>query len=357
MPVNTQWLFHLSLQKDELLSSWLVRVAFAHGCDPLTLTGCLWPGERVWTIDLDKNLPLPLLMQLASVAQLPSNALYNASLQPIIQHISRSDDTIHKSVSWILSLGTRNRKHTGGLQICPRCLAEKTPVYYRRSWRIAWTIYCPEHHCTLIDCCPACYSAIQPHRLTIPNDNIAACAVCGLDLSTIAPKRCLSDNALHFQNTADQFLSNGSAELNNVSIPLPQWFSLANNYIHLLRQVLRSDNKNACHFLAEIGININAARYPQNGLSFELCRTNDRINLLNDVNILLGLTPNEIISLICKHNVSKSAFNVDSIFPRSTTHEININKKTRNTHTFKSVGRVKSKDAVIRQWNRLLRKI
>ena len=138
MSANTQWLFHLPLQKDELLSSWLVRVAFAHGCDPLTLAGCLWPRERVWTIDLDRNLPLPLFMQLASVAQLPSDALYNASLQPIIQHISRSDNTIHKSASWILSLGSRNRKHTGGLQICPRCLAETTPVYYQRSWRIAY---------------------------------------------------------------------------------------------------------------------------------------------------------------------------------------------------------------------------
>ena len=223
--------------------------------------------------------------------------------------------------------------------------------------RIAWTVYCPEHRCLLFDRCPVCHSAIQPHRLTIPNNNIAACAVCGFDLSTITQKRCISDNALHFQNTANQFLSTGSAELNNVLIPLPQWFSLANCYIHLLRQVFRSDNKAACHFLAEIGINIKSARYPENGLSFELCRTDDRVNLLNDVNILLGLTHHEVISLLQKHNVSKSAFDIDNIFPSAITRGENTNKKTKNTHTSKSLGQVKSKEAVIRQWNRLLRKI
>ena len=357
MSANAQWLFHLPLLKDELLSSWLVRVAFAHGCDPLTLTGCLWPEERVWTTDIDRSLSLSHLAHLSSIAHIPLDILTNATLKPLIQQISGTEDTIHNTAAWILSLGSRNRKHKGGLQICPLCLEEAESAYYQRSWRKAWYIYCPNHHCMLVDRCPACHSAIQPHRLNIPDCHLTACALCGFDLSAIKPDFNVKKIAINFQNNAESFIAQGHAELNQAAIPLSQWFSLASHYIHLIRHAYRSDDKPINHFLSELGINTESVRYPENGLAFELCRTEERVNLLNDVSQLLDHSPNKIIGIADKYNISKSIFDIEKILYISESEGLSQNQIGRKKQPSKSIVQVKSKIAVIRMWNRLLRKI
>lgn len=52
--VRPIWTIPVDLQSDELLSSWLVRVALENGCDPLALTAALWPSRRAWSSDIDR---------------------------------------------------------------------------------------------------------------------------------------------------------------------------------------------------------------------------------------------------------------------------------------------------------------
>ena len=355
MSANAQWLFHLPILDDELLSSWLVRTAFAHGCDPLVLTGCLWPNQRVWTKDLDRSLSIEALSQLADVSHKTLNTIQNATLNPLIDRIHYPKQ-IHKGMaSWILPLGTRNRHHTGGLQICPLCLQNDEVMFYRKSWRKAWYICCPIHQIRLIDRCPACQAAIQPHRLTSINHHMAECAVCNFNLLEVKNDSSSALSQLLIQRNFDTFIHNGAAQCQDMEMSLPQWFTLASHYIHFLRQTYRTRNKASVNFLNELGIDILSASYPINGLPFETCTIDDRDVLLQDAFILLKIHPKNMIYLMESHKISPSIWNYPILLSLQEENK-NLNKK-QNHSRHASVRRDKTKSAVLRMWYQLLRKI
>jgi hypothetical protein len=43
---------HFKPKDDELLSSWVVRLAFAHGRKPYSFSSILWPGRNFWEADI-----------------------------------------------------------------------------------------------------------------------------------------------------------------------------------------------------------------------------------------------------------------------------------------------------------------
>ncbi|MGH9962017.1 MAG: TniQ family protein, partial [Pyrinomonadaceae bacterium] len=50
---GTLWPVHLKPQEDELLSSWLARLALAHGQTVATFTYRVWPGRILVGRDVD----------------------------------------------------------------------------------------------------------------------------------------------------------------------------------------------------------------------------------------------------------------------------------------------------------------
>lgn len=350
-----QWLFHLPILDDELLSSWLVRTAFAHGCDPLVLTGCLWPNQRVWTKDLDRSLSIGALSQLADVSHKTLNTIQNATLNPLIDRI-HFPKQIHKGMaSWILPLGTRNRHHTGGLQICPLCLRNDEVMFYRKSWRTAWYICCPIHQSRLIDRCPACQAAIQPHRLTSINHHMAECAVCNFNLLEIINDSSSAISQLLIQKEFDNFITDGTAKCKNMEMSLPHWFTLASHYIHFLRQTYRTKNKFSVNFLNDLGIDILSAGYPTNGLPFETCSISERGIILQDTFKLLQKSPSNIISLMENHKISPAIWNYPIYLSLQEEDQEPNKKKNHSRHP--RVQMNKTKSAVLRMWYQLLRKI
>ncbi|MCW2286844.1 hypothetical protein M2323_004653 [Rhodoblastus acidophilus] len=151
-----RWPAPVQPQTDELLSSWLNRLALAHGLPPRAFGSALGLGGRAWSGRLDLAPPAALLDLLARRTGLAAEAIAALSFRDFAAR------------EMLLPLRTRvsprskDRWRATWLQACPRCLAEDQYPYFRRAWRLATTIFCMRHVRRLIDRCPACGQALVP---------------------------------------------------------------------------------------------------------------------------------------------------------------------------------------------------
>ena len=54
---GTLWPAHPKPLPDELLSSWMVRIAGQHGLKLHTFASAVWPGISIWNRDIDRSGP------------------------------------------------------------------------------------------------------------------------------------------------------------------------------------------------------------------------------------------------------------------------------------------------------------
>lgn len=137
--------------QDELLLSWLARVAARYGAKPLELMvylagqGARGAGAR----QVDDVAPdMGLLRLWAKACRIDPERLRRRSLA------SRYPD---RSRDWFL---------TETVPVCPACfdadIAAGRDAYLRRNWRLAEQVVCPAHRTMLLDHCPACRGRLRP---------------------------------------------------------------------------------------------------------------------------------------------------------------------------------------------------
>lgn len=73
------------IMEDELLSSWLVRTALAHGCAPLALAGIVWPGWRAFCGDLDRGMSAERAGSLARLAGCTASQVQSCCLGSFVE--------------------------------------------------------------------------------------------------------------------------------------------------------------------------------------------------------------------------------------------------------------------------------
>ncbi len=184
------WPAHPHPYHDELLSSWLVRIAHANGVKVQTFCTHEFRGDKeVWNRDVDRLAPAWLV---EAMALKTGTALHRAWDTTLLGYEGKLYDRYHSAsqLRWILPLQLYHRKRRGyGIQYCPSCLAETCEPYYRRSWRVALFAFCPRHDVLLLDRCPNCGAGIAFHRLELGKPNIVdtvslqCCWACGFDLT------------------------------------------------------------------------------------------------------------------------------------------------------------------------------
>jgi hypothetical protein len=191
------WPNHLKPLPDELASSWLVRLAHAHGYKSEQLCRILLGREKpMWNRDIDKELSDELRVSLKQVTAVTDLVLDEIGL---IAYQGRLSEHVFANgiTRWILPAGIWHRKRRiPGLMCCPLCLATDKIPYYRRSWRLSFVTVCCRHHVELIDECTDCHAPITPHRVDVgkagffPRKNVfVKCSSCGKDLRTVLPQR------------------------------------------------------------------------------------------------------------------------------------------------------------------------
>lgn len=355
--VTYKWVCDTHLTPDELFSSWLVRYALNQGCDPLTLTGELWPSWRVWAIDLDRS-PYPnQIKTLTQNIDVPSDYFDSAFLKTQIQSVNLSNLKTRSNWGWLLSYGSRNRRHYGGLQFCPVCLSE-SDAYYKKQWRFAWHTVCVKHQCQLIDACPKCNSPIQPNLLEAIDRKINLCSRCKYDLSHSQQSQANSD-ILKFQLHADSTLESGSTYYHKHMLTTAEWFSLIRYFITLFRYSIFQEK--VVNFTAELGIKGFSVIQPATGLSFELLPNHERAALLKYAWLLSQIDIWKINTALQNNRISLSLLDKSYKPPPSkirtlfftlpTTNRQRISPKKLNTH------KPKSKKEVLRMYERLIRKL
>ncbi|OGX91498.1 TniQ family protein [Hymenobacter coccineus] len=181
---------------DELLSSWLTRLAHDHLMKTYTFGKLLFPTSSLWNRNLDMAAPELVLQTLAGrtttpLARIRETALRRYEGRLYLQHHANT------STKWILPLGVYHRTHRHcGLLFCPSCLkADGDTPYFRTHWRLALAQVCTRCGVYLHDRCPACTQPVTFFRVelgrksALPDTPISHCFRCGLDLATV-PAEC-----------------------------------------------------------------------------------------------------------------------------------------------------------------------
>ena len=175
---------------DELLSSWLVRLAHGHGLKVQTFCNLIFGNRlQVWNRDIDRLGPNWLVNELSARTGKPLAMAYGTTLRAyegwLYPRFKASG-----ALQWIQTLKMYHRKFEGfGLQYCPQCLREAPEPYFRKSWRVAFNTICIRHQCMLRDRCPNCGKGVAFHRRDMGHgdvvvaDSIAGCHQCGFELS------------------------------------------------------------------------------------------------------------------------------------------------------------------------------
>lgn len=198
------WPIRYKPKDDELLSSWLIRLAHGMGLKVQTLCNLEFGNRRqVWNRDIDRLGPPWLLETLSRRTGTPLHVVQRTTLRPY-EGILYRQYKYSGVLPWVLGLQMYHRVWQGnGLQYCPACLAEDETCYYRRSWRLALNTICLRHRCLLLDRCPDCDAGVAFIRTELGRPDIdefpglSTCHACSRDLrqaSSSAPS-CLDGEA------------------------------------------------------------------------------------------------------------------------------------------------------------------
>lgn len=176
---------------DELLSSWLVRLARGHGLRVQTFCNLMFGNQlQVWNRDIDRLGPDWIVDVLAErtgtpieIARATTLRSYEGRLYPVFRTSG--------SLQWVTTLQMFHRTRQGfGMQYCPKCLLEDQIPYFRKEWRVAFVTTCSRHQCMLRDRCVACGAGVAFHRGDMGNlqgqhrESIADCFACGASLAS-----------------------------------------------------------------------------------------------------------------------------------------------------------------------------
>lgn len=271
------WPAHPKPLPDELLSSWIVRIAAANGVKLNTLTRQLFgPDLTPWNRDIDRNAPEWLLRVICARTGVPRERAVRATLHGYQGRVFPKA-LLSGQLRWILPVKVWGSTRLGyGVQYCPLCLAEGQEPYFRRAWRVGFYTFCPIHHVMLQDACPACGAAVALHRRDIGKNidesrALSHCHVCQYDYragpSSIVS--CYDVNCLDRHDKLLRKLQRGDAYLK---------FDI--EYLSVLHQlckviVSRSNGEALLRYVAKM-MGVEVSELQRGGRAFEAHRIDGR---------------------------------------------------------------------------------
>jgi hypothetical protein len=251
------WPVHPCRLPDELLSSWLIRIAQAHGLKLHTFTHRAFPGYSIWNRDIDKTAADGLIKIISQRTGRTFSEVYQSTLKSLEGYLFET--LISGNTKWLLPIGVYHRKRKrNGIAACPLCLVEDTTPYFRRLWRIGFTVVCTKHSVWMIDECPVCKSPISFHRNDFEHKYIATkksmniCYSCGFDYTNTEPKIETDPIFLTFLNNLEKTLNKGYIALDDKIVYSHLYFYVLHQLVKLisinkhgikLRQLLESESE------------------------------------------------------------------------------------------------------------------
>lgn len=291
---------------DELLTSWLVRLAWSNG----QRLGRFWMkrlgGQRIlWHMDPDRGFFTPLIQVLADKTNISFERAIDTTFRTYEGKIFESFQKLGM-INWILPIRrniTTWANH--GQQYCPQCLITDENPYFRRRWRLSFSVVCPEHRILLLDSCYKCGGPVTYHESEFINgvfsieSPITRCPRCGADYRE-GPQQGSSAALSAFQATLYDVMNNNYALLGHHHPPFPHLF------FDGFHQILHTIGSNGEASRLRLYLD-NASFYNLNFRSkkerFEELRLQDRERIMGLAVTLIQDWPNKFIETCCSAKV------------------------------------------------------
>lgn len=300
---------HLKPKDDELLSSWLVRLAAAHGVKPYTFWSKLWPKDLFWRKSrTDQPDNMEFLSFLSEKTGTSLDQVVSTTLNEFCGPLYQKSQT-HGFRTWIMPQGdlrgVKSKKKQFSLHICPLCLAEDAVPYFRRSWRLSFFLVCPTHKVLLLDRCSHCGEPVNFYmnvsgEVDCNTSSFITCYNCRLslrDIDVISPDFMANDGEVTFQSFLMDVLKLGWADT-AWSGPIHSYLYFSGIY-NLIGGLIRAINRDI-NLQEKTWRRYDIQRKVQLNLSkknnFEICDIPTRLGLLTTVSYLLNDWPNEFIA-------------------------------------------------------------
>lgn len=252
----------------ELLSSWMHRLATSLGMELPELWRWV-RGDRQPDVskDMDRTVSLELLDELHQCTGISRDVLWQLTLPALMPLFCAEPACSGWSSSrpitpWVGRVGYDNAgyglypyktygdvppssdRRYFGLLFCPDCLATDSRPYFRRIWRLAWSVVCVKHRVVLQDRCYRCGHPISFGRATRGGgpvrrpviDRILRCAQCDAYRDE-APRVDALDNDVEHQHARDIVLQQKIAKLPHIggAVAAPYYFAMLHSLCSLLR--------------------------------------------------------------------------------------------------------------------------
>jgi len=289
---------------DELFSSWIVRASFDYGCNPMTFTGLLYPGNRIWTQDRDRKPNPDLMRRLRSRYNFDTSLLNNAFLKKDISLTTSQTLLSRTPWPWVLPYGLRNRRSIGGLQFCQLCLSEKHSTYLPKHSRYAWHVVCAKHKSLLQDRCANCRRSLQIQQMIFSRHSLGYCVYCKEQVHLSPPVKAPLD-ILRLQQKLDGALHFGSTHFWGKRRSTHHLFNAIRLSIGFARIASRSPTSKICSFLSSLSVDYQKLIAPRTGLRFEMLPVHERAHLLSYAARFINKPKNDIIDQSLKEGITR----------------------------------------------------
>jgi len=211
---------------DELLSSWLIRLAWLNGEKLHIFRRRFWKHTgSPWSRNIDLTLPDDALVSVSKMTLTTHELLLQHMLRGYLGKLFDYIDPYGGVQQGMLVSCLRGQKVLGfGLQLCPDCLQSGTVPYFKRCWKVDYLVTCPIHRRLLIDACPYCHQPLAYHLADFGKSLLpkriptSFCAGCGYNWSEEIPQQdeLITDAFFEWQERILMALETGWFEDNQI---------------------------------------------------------------------------------------------------------------------------------------------
>ncbi len=221
--------------EDELLSSWLTRVAIEHK-RKLSIFLSLYvkkEGSSISRTDIDFLYDENLFEALVTKSNLTKKDILKMSLRSEEGYLYSCKENNLYPPNQIRKLVDKRNHY--GLMYCPKCLAEDKIPYFRKKWRYQFYNVCTKHELFLTDRCWVCYERVNFSKI-VHNKNLAICSKCEKDLRTSVCKNIEDYHryGLEAIKWFEEGLDNGYFTINNKKVHSILIFDSFKRFVYLL---------------------------------------------------------------------------------------------------------------------------
>jgi TniQ len=253
-----RWPLHPPPLDDEILSSWLTRLAAAYEMEPSAFCHHVLAVPLQSLQVLDACPPAGLLAALAaytglSLARVEAMTLrrYEGSVcetltlstpQALAVRLPRfhpdrchSDDGRGEPSKWRrLTPWLLPREPMTAIPFCSLCLAESPVMYFRTAWYLAFTTVCRRHKAVLWESCPACAEPVSRLWLHLAPQRWARCG-CGTAFAQ-APTVPAPAPVVWLADQTHEALTRGTVALGaGLSISAQAYFAIVRAFVEGVR--------------------------------------------------------------------------------------------------------------------------